>query len=101
MIAEPVPTEFAPGRNVDAWGLNGSVPGPTMEVNEGDRVRVVFENRLPELTAMHWHGLEAPMEMDGSLGLGQDPTLPGQSFTYEFTLSTARFSTTRTSPCRK
>ncbi|MBK5293604.1 MAG: copper oxidase [Acidobacteriia bacterium] len=87
LIAEVVRTEFMPGRLVDAWGFNGSVPGPTIEVNEGDKVRVVFENRLPEMTAVHWHGFEVPMEMDGSVGLGQDPVPPGGRFTYEFTLN--------------
>ena len=86
LIAEVVRTEFAPGRLVDAWGFNGCVPGPTIEVNEGDRVRVIFENRLPEMTAIHWHGFEVPMEMDGSVGLGQDPVPPGGKFVYEFTL---------------
>jgi manganese oxidase len=87
LIAQPVRTEFLPGRPVDAWGFNGSVPGPAMEVNEGDRVRVVFHNALPEMTALHWHGFEVPMEMDGSLGLGQDPIPPGGMYTYEFTLN--------------
>jgi manganese oxidase len=89
LIAEVVRTEFVPGRVVDAWGFNGSVPGPTLEVNQGDRVRVVFENRLPEMTAVHWHGFEVPMEMDGSVGLGQDPVMPGGKFVYEFTLNQA------------
>jgi FtsP/CotA-like multicopper oxidase with cupredoxin domain len=87
LIAEVVRTEFMPGRPVDAWGFNGSVPGPAIEVNQGDKVRVVFENRLPEMTAVHWHGFEVPMEMDGSVGLGQDPVPPGGKFTYEFTLN--------------
>jgi FtsP/CotA-like multicopper oxidase with cupredoxin domain len=86
LIAEVVRVELAPGRMMDAWGYNGSVPGPTIEVNEGDRVRVVFETRLPEPTAVHWHGFEVPMEMDGSVGLGQDPVPPGGTFVYEWTL---------------
>jgi len=86
LTAEVVRTEFVAGRAVDGWGFNGSIPGPTLEVNEGDRVRVILENRLPEMTALHWHGLEAPMEMEGSVGLGQDPLPPGGSYTYEFTL---------------
>ncbi len=86
LVAMVVRTEFVPGRPVDAWGFNGSVPGPLMEANEGDRVRVVFHNNLPEMTAIHWHGFEVPMEMDGSLGLGQDPIPPGGMFVYEFTL---------------
>jgi len=86
LTAEVVHTEFIAGRPVDGWGFNGSIPGPTIEVNEGDRVRVILENHLPEMTALHWHGLEAPMEMEGSVGLGQDPVAPGASYTYEFTL---------------
>jgi FtsP/CotA-like multicopper oxidase with cupredoxin domain len=86
LVATVVRTEFVPGRPVDAWGFNGTVPGPLMEANEGDRVRVVFHNNLPEMTALHWHGFEVPMEMDGSLGVGQDPVPPGGMFTYEFTL---------------
>lgn len=86
LIAEVVRTEFMPGRIVDAWGYNGSVPGPTIEVDEGDAVRIVFENRLPEITTVHWHGLEVPIEMDGVPGLTMDPVQPGGTFVYEFTL---------------
>jgi hypothetical protein len=74
-------------RMVDAWGYNGSVPGPTIEVNEGDRVRIIFHNKLPEATTPHWHGLEVPMEMDGTPAISQPLIYPGESFTYEFTLN--------------
>ena len=67
--AEHVRTEFIPGRVVDAWGMNGSIPAPTIQVNEGDRVRLIVENRLPEPYSMHWHGLEIPNEMDGMPGI--------------------------------
>jgi len=87
LTAEVVHADFGSGRAVDAWGFNGTIPGPSIEVNEGDRVRVVFENHLPEMTALHWHGLEAPVAMEGSVGLGQDPVPPGGSYTYEFTLN--------------
>jgi len=86
LVAEPVSVEFVPGRSVDVWGYNGSMPGPTLEANEGDRIRVIFDNHLPEMTSIHWHGLEVPMEMDGVPGLGQDPVMPGERFVYEFTL---------------
>lgn len=89
LIAEPVRTEILPGRVLDAWGYNGSVPGPTIEVNQGDKVRIIFENRLPEMSAVHWHGFEVPMTMDGSVGLGQDPVPPGGKFVYEFQLHQA------------
>jgi manganese oxidase len=87
LVAEPVRAELIPGRVVDGWGYNGSIPGPTIQVNEGDRVRVIFENHLPEMTAIHWHGFEVPMTMDGSVGLGQNPIQPGERFVYEFTLN--------------
>ena len=86
IAAEHVRTEFVPGRIVDAWGFNGSVPGPTIQVNEGDRVRLIVENRLPEGFSMHWHGLEIPVEMDGTPGISQDLIAPGGKFVYEFTL---------------
>jgi len=86
LTAEVVEQEILPGRPMIGWGYNGQIPGPALEFTEGERVRVVFENKLPEMTAVHWHGFEVPMEMDGSVGLGMDPVPPGGSFTYEFTL---------------
>ncbi|MDQ3169790.1 MAG: copper oxidase [Acidobacteriota bacterium] len=84
--AEHVRTELLPGRPMDAWGFNGSVPGPTIEVNEGDRVRLIVTNNLPEPYSMHWHGLEIPVNMDGMPGISQPLIQPGQKFVYEFTL---------------
>jgi len=86
LVAEVVKREFLPGKVFDVWGYNGSMPGPTIEVNQGDRVRLVVENRLPEPTSMHWHGFEIPIEMDGGPGISQDVILPGGRFVYEFTL---------------
>ncbi len=86
IICEPVKREFVPGRVIDCWGFNGTCPGPTIEVTEGDRVRLVVENRLPEPFSMHWHGFEIPIEMDGVPGVTQDPIAPGGTFVYEFTL---------------
>ncbi len=86
IAAEHVRTSFIPGRLVDAWGFNGSMPGPTIEVDEGDRLRFVVENRLPEAFSMHWHGIEVPHAMDGMPGLSQDPIEPGGRFVYEFTV---------------
>lgn len=66
------------------WGFNGSVPGPAIEVVQGDRVRIHVANELPEATSVHWHGLEIPNDQDGVGGLTQAPIPPGRSFTYEF-----------------
>ncbi len=86
LIAEPVKQTIIPGRVFDLWGFNGSAPGPTIQANEGDRIRIVFENHLPEHTGIHWHGLELPIEMDGVPGIGQKPVMPGERFVYEFPL---------------
>jgi hypothetical protein len=86
LIAEPVRQEIIPGRVVDLWGYNGSSPGPTIQVNQGDRVRIIFDNHLPEPTSMHWHGFEIPSDMDGAPGVSQEPVPPGGRFVYEFTL---------------
>ncbi|PYT90952.1 MAG: copper oxidase [Acidobacteria bacterium] len=86
LIVEPVKQEVVPGRTVDLWGYNGSAPGPTIQVIQGDRVRIIVDNHLPEATSMHWHGFEIPNDMDGAPGSGQDPIPPGGRFVYEFTL---------------
>ncbi|WP_298439589.1 copper oxidase [Geobacter sp.] len=86
LIAEPVEREFAPGMTVKCWGYNGSTPGPTIEAMEGDRVRILVTNRLPEHTTIHWHGIFVPNGMDGVGGLNQPHIKPGETYAYEFTL---------------
>jgi manganese oxidase len=86
LIAMPVKRELLPNLEMDVWGFNGSMPGPTIEVNQGDTVRIIVENRLPEDTSIHWHSLEVPVSLDGVPGLVQDFIPPGEAFVYEFTL---------------
>ena len=84
LVAEPVVREFAPGMKANLWGYNGQSPGPTIEVVEGDRVRIFVTNRLPEETSIHWHGQRLPAGMDGVTGLTQPGIPPGKTFVYEF-----------------
>jgi FtsP/CotA-like multicopper oxidase with cupredoxin domain len=86
LIAEPVRREFAPGMEVECWGYNGATPGPTIEAVEGERVRILVSNRLPEPTTVHWHGILLPSGMDGVGGLNQPHIQPGETYAYEFTL---------------
>src|SRR5262245_15073073 len=86
LIAMPVKREFLPHLEMDIWGFNGSMPGPMIEVNQGDRVRIIVENRLPEETSIHWHSLEVAVSQDGVPGLVQDFIPPGEAFVYEFAL---------------
>lgn len=84
LVAEPVIREIAPGMLAHLWGYNGQSPGPTIEVVEGDRVRIFVTNRLPEVTSVHWHGQRLPNGMDGVSGLTQPAIPPGKTFVYEF-----------------
>jgi manganese oxidase len=84
LVAEPVIRELAPGMKAHLWGYNGQSPGPTIEVVEGDRVRMFVTNRLSEHTSVHWHGQRLPNGMDGVAGLNQPAIKPGQTYVYEF-----------------
>lgn len=84
LVAEPVVREMAPGFKAHLWGYNGQSPGPTIEVVEGDRVRIFVTNKLPEHHAVHWHGQRLPNGMDGVAGLTQPAIAPGKTFVYEF-----------------
>ena len=86
LTVEEIDWEIAPGMTIKAWGYNGQTPGPTIEAVEGDRVRIFVTNKLPEPTAVHWHGIILPSGMDGVQGLTQWGILPGDTFVYEFTL---------------
>jgi FtsP/CotA-like multicopper oxidase with cupredoxin domain len=72
------------GTTITAFTYNGTVPGPMIRVTEGDQVRIVVKNELPDATTVHWHGVEVPNAMDGVPGVTQAPIEPGESFTYEF-----------------
>lgn len=80
----PVRRELLPDIYMDAYGYNGQFPGPVIEVEQGDRVRFVVRNGLPEATTVHWHGLELPNGMDGIPAVTQDLIQPGEDFIYEF-----------------
>ncbi len=80
LVAEPVVREIAPGMKAYLWGYNGQSPGPTLEAVEGDKVRIYVTNRLPEHTAVHWHGQRLPNGMDGVGGLTQPAIKPGETF---------------------
>jgi len=86
LTAEVIKHEVGPGMIINAWGYNGSTPGPTIEAMEGDRVRILVTNKLPEPTTVHWHGVLLPSGMDGVSGLSQRGIEPGETFAYEFTL---------------
>jgi len=80
LTARPVRWNVLEKVKVTAWTYNGTVPGPMIRVIEGDKVRVILKNELPEATSIHWHGIAVPHAMDGVTAIE-----PGKSFAYEFT----------------
>ncbi len=89
LTAKKIQWETEPGHFVEAWAYNNQVPGPQIRVRQGERVRVILHNELPESTAVHFHGLELPNAMDGVPYITQSPVKPGQKFTYEFVVPNA------------
>jgi FtsP/CotA-like multicopper oxidase with cupredoxin domain len=77
--------EVSPGKFVEAYTYNGTVPGPEIRVGVGDKVRIVLHNEMPESTAIHFHGIRVPNNMDGVPPYTQPYVTPGETFTYEFT----------------
>jgi len=72
-----------PGIISEVYAYNGRVPGPTLDVREGEKVIVHFRNNLPEPTTVHWHGIHLPFDSDGS---PFQPIKPGESHDYVFTV---------------
>jgi uncharacterized cupredoxin-like copper-binding protein len=81
--------ETEPGKFVTAWGYNGTVPGPQLHAQLGDKVQIVLHNELPAPTTIHFHGMKVPNAMDGVPVISQPAVMPGESFTYEFRIRNA------------
>jgi FtsP/CotA-like multicopper oxidase with cupredoxin domain len=88
LTAAPIEWDFGTGSLVDAWAYNGSIPGPTIEAFEDDRVIVHFRNRLPVPSTIYWYGIETPATMAGS-SASQIQVEPGEDFRYEFRIPRA------------
>jgi FtsP/CotA-like multicopper oxidase with cupredoxin domain len=87
LVARPAKWYVDKTHAVRAWTYNGQVPGPLIRVRQGDVVRIVVTNNLPEPTAVHWHGLFVPNSMDGVPGVTMKAIAPDASFTYQFKIT--------------
>ncbi|MBK5143174.1 multicopper oxidase family protein [Budviciaceae bacterium BWR-B9] len=83
LTAKPVRVQLTPQVETEFWAYNDQIPGPAIEVFEGDTVEILFKNELPQPTTVHWHGLPVPPDQDGN---PQDEVAPGASRVYKFTL---------------
>ena len=84
LTCSEVDWEVTPGQVEKAMAYNGTVPGPTLRMKEGEKTRVILTNELQESTAIHWHGQFVPNDQDGVPFITQDPVTPGSTYTYEF-----------------
>ena len=84
IVKENVPVQISenPTHVHDAWTFNGTVPGPTIRVTEGDHVKInvinLENNTLSH--SMHMHSIHRS-DMDG---VQANPIVPGGNFTYDF-----------------
>lgn len=89
LTASEIDWEIEPGKVVPAMAYNEQVPGPTIRVEVGDKVRIVLHNEMSQSTVLHSHGFTLPNAMDGVPDITQTPIKPGESFTYEWTVREA------------
>ena len=75
------------GHMLDAWTFNGTIPGPTIRVTEGDlvRIRVINSNENSNPHSLHTHSIHYAKNDGVSMGGYPGGAIsPGRSFTYEF-----------------
>ena len=84
LVAAEATTSVLPGKGTTLLGYNGCVPGPLIELVEGQQVRIELRNDLAQPTTIHWHGLPVPPDQDGN---PMDPVAPGAARVYEFPLA--------------
>ena len=85
LVAQINKWELEPGKVVDAWTYNGTVPGPMIRLAIGDKAQIRLQNELPLATDLHLHGLNIDNTSDGVAPYTQDVIRPGGSYTYEYT----------------
>src|SRR5687767_7902955 len=57
-------TVYFAGKPFKAIAVNNQIPAPTLHFKEGDHVTINVHNQLNEETAIHWHGMLVPWQMD-------------------------------------
>lgn len=84
LTAKEAVNQFDSTHKFTVWTFNGSVPGSTIRVKQGEKVTIHLKNELPEPVTIHWHGLPVPNSQDGIPGVTQNAVQPGQTYTYQF-----------------
>ena len=72
-------------------GYNGSIPGPTLHVDQGSEITVQVTNDGDVEATVHWHGLRLENRYDGVPHETQAPIPIGGTFTYKVQFPDAGF----------
>ncbi|MBT8324711.1 MAG: multicopper oxidase domain-containing protein [Winogradskyella sp.] len=75
------------GVTANGMTINGGIPGPTLEFNEGDLAIINVTNKMDEETSVHWHGLILPNFYDGVPYLTTPPIKPNTTFQYKIPIN--------------
>ncbi|MFD4505897.1 O-aminophenol oxidase PhsA [Streptomyces sp. NPDC058457] len=59
------------------WGYDGQVPGPTIEVRRGQRVRIAWTNRIPKGSEYPVTSVQVPLRTDGRPQANTEPGREG------------------------
>jgi FtsP/CotA-like multicopper oxidase with cupredoxin domain len=81
----PLRLELAPGKMIETFGYNGTVPGPVLRLREGRQVSIDIRNDTDVDDIVHWHGLYLPSEADGAMEEGSPMVERGGARRYTFT----------------
>src|SRR5271166_2553567 len=80
----PLRLELAPGKVIDTFGYNGTVPGPALRLREGRQVSIDIRNDTDVDDIIHWHGLYVPSAADGAMEEGSPMVERGGTQRYTF-----------------
>ena len=80
LVTEDAEIDIAPGERVKVWTFNGTVPGPTIRLAEGENVTIKYINKSPIPHTIHFHGNHDDVN-DGVV----PQVMPGQTYLYNIT----------------
>ena len=86
LTVKDVEFDIFPDKSIKGWGFNGNIPGPTIRVTEGDRVRIILKNDTDKDHTVHVHGQSKPLIADGIPFISQKGVKKGESHAIEFTV---------------
>ncbi len=85
LVAKKGKVTLADKQLVDGYTVNGTSPGPLIEVTQGQLLEVHLHNQnISDGITLHWHGVDVPNAEDGVAGVTQDAVMPGHDWTYRF-----------------